>query len=103
MSGIIPQPQASINPSSGTYTGNDGVNRAIPHGLGRIPVLILITPTSAASSAGMILNGEAAIKSGSAVKLAVTAPTSTNFYVGNGGDYIGSQNANLVVYQWAAM
>jgi hypothetical protein len=103
MSGITPQSPVASIPSSGTYTGNDGVNRAIPHSLGRIPAFVVISPASAAAGVCFITNGEAAIKSGTTVKLAVTAPTSSNFYVGNAGDYTGSANANLVVYQWAVM
>ncbi len=89
--------------SSGQYTGADTVNRAIAHGLGVVPKYVRLVVSTTGFVLFTILYGEAIIiYEGNAV-YAVTAPTATNFYVGNAGSYAQSANANTVVYNWVAI
>ncbi len=93
--------------SSGQYTGNDGVNRAVAHGLGVAPKLVFITKNAAGGYPILytIMIGAAHIKAigDSPTPLAVTAPDATNFYVGNATSYANSANANTIVYDWVAI
>lgn len=92
---------------TGTYTGDSTVNRAIPHGLGVTPKVVLITTDKAAAVMFRIYDNVAKIFCvGSAVddNLAVTAMTSTNFYVGNATDYMSSANHDAPeTYYWVAI
>jgi len=89
--------------TSGTYTGDNNADRAIPHGLGLIPKIVFIVTTSRnwriATGIGQIsrLSDE--------TQLAVTAPDATNFYVGNAASYDLSANWSTgpVVYTWVAI
>lgn len=83
---------------SGTYVGNDTANRAIPHGLGRIPKLVYIRRDGNTS--------QFFLKGGDLLGVnvyAVTAWNSNNFYVGNAGNYAGSANGNTLPYSWTAI
>lgn len=90
--------------ASGTYTGDDSVNKAIPHGMGKAPQLILII-----SNQGYhfwLSEGDAGWISGNFVgqpRLAVTAPDATNFYVGNATSYPGSANQTVAAHYWTAL
>lgn len=91
--------------TSGAYTGDSTVNRAIAHSLGAIPKLVFIM--RGASSYGWYreMSGVAAISykyNGANDALAVTAPDATNFYVGNATSYFYSANDNNV-YNWVAI
>jgi hypothetical protein len=74
------------NGSSGSFSGDTTTNRAIAHGLGRTPKLIMLTWDNA-TNRGIAVIQAAAIAgrqvSGSALDVytAVTAPDGTNFYV----------------------
>lgn len=98
-------PAAGGASSSGTYAGNNAVNRAIPHGLGVTPRFIFIVH----SNFGPIffeMIGRAAIhyENGAAANnLAVTAPDATNFYVGNATDTGQSANDSATTYYWVAI
>jgi len=84
------------------YTGNDGVNTARAHGLGRIPKLVVIA--RGLGSLYVIIGTIAYIfHDGAVVGLAVTAMDATNFYVGNATSYVNSANANAEAYYWAAI
>jgi len=104
-------PDASVQPTrgakiaSGSYVGDDSVNKAIPHTLGVIPKLVILNQ---AGSGPMyfIVGGQGfiVIASGATVdSLAVTAPSDTNIYVGNAGSYTHSANSNGVTYYWVAI
>jgi len=87
--------------NSGNYVGNDAANRAIDHGLGRIPSLVLIHNTLKTQ---IIINGSASITSiNDAATYAVTAVDSVSFYVGNAGNYPSSANGAATTYYWAAV
>ena len=88
----------------GYYTGDSSVNRAIPHGLGVIPTAVFLFHGT--NYMYRILRGVAVIVHINATaygNLSVTAPDSTNFYVGNSSDY--SQSANLLneAFFWVAI
>ncbi len=90
--------------ASGTYTGDDSVNKAIPHGLAVAPQLILII-----SNQGYhfwLSLGDAGWISGNfsgQPRLAVTAIDATNFYVGNATSYPGSANQTAAAHYWTAV
>ena len=79
--------------SSGTYDGNSSVNRAVAHGLGRIPKLVFIADITGGIWRNFIIGGYlcGSYSTGDA-NYDVTDPDATNFYVGNAADY--SQSAN---------
>lgn len=86
----------------GTYTGNDAANRAIPHGLGSIPYLVVIQHNDAAYM-GVLHYTDGYIHSPDAAgHYTVTAMDITNFYVGNATDYGKSMNGNTNSYTWTA-
>lgn len=79
--------------AAGSYEGDSTVNRAIPHGLGVKPKLVLI----AYEEGGLYrIYGELAHilyeKGSDTGFLPVTVPDATNFYVGNSSDYELSAN-----------
>jgi len=99
--------------ASGTYTGNNTANRAIPHGLGRTPRMVKIyRPSSAVAwnwydilfpiGAFIFSTKITATSAFTADRLAVTIPDGTNFYVGNAGGYEASANMGTHVYFWVA-
>lgn len=90
---------------SGTYVGDDSVNKTIAHGLGVTPKLVFLIVignpghwTLMTSTARVCFVDEAA-----AVNYAVTVMDSTNFYVGNATQYLQSGNGNGSTYYWVAM
>lgn len=93
--------------NSGSYTGNATVNRAIPHGLGVTPKIVLLTQVSAAyDNLWRILSGYAMIwfsQASSKGIQVVTAPDATNFYVGNSAYYGQSANGSGVSMFWVAL
>ena len=101
-------PALAARQTGGTYNGDSTFNRAIAHGLGVIPKLIVIIDAS-----GMYLHhlfpGIAAIPcvylTGTAAgsSYAVTAPDINNFYVGNSTSYAKSANNTGIVYTWVAL
>ena len=99
----VPTPSAS---ASGTYTGNDAVNRAIPHGLGTTPKVVLIHVANMEFQyylgrvSAFIKFMQSGISSGD---IAVTAIDDTNFYVGNATNYENSANKTTKDYYWTAI
>lgn len=88
---------------SGSYTGNDTVNRAIPHGLGVVPKLVMVSESTNGSVIKLIRPGYLDYQSEtSSIVYAVTTWTTTNFYVGNSSNYTASGNGNTAVYYWVA-
>ena len=95
---------------SGSYAGDDSVNKAIPHGLGVVPKLIIIKDTGGATFRSFsIFAGSAVIdcmRGGTAAfnQLAVTNPGVTNFYIGNATSYADSANSSgSGTYYWVAI
>lgn len=91
----------------GTYSGNGAANRAVPHGLGTVPKVVIIGVQNGWGHNDWyrIFGGRAYIQHGDAAAFgdkAVTTPDTTNFYVGNAGDYEQSANINGAAYHWAA-
>jgi hypothetical protein len=92
--------------SSGSYTGNNTANRAIAHGLGVIPKLVV--SASYGYEYSFIIQGLALTISLYPVRtinlyLGVSAMDATNFYVGNATDYGESVNASGGTYYWVAI
>lgn len=95
--------------TSGSYTGTSAANRAIPHGLGYTPKLVVVYEDRGVEIAqfGILCTGFDKFDYCQAANLvglsgAVTAATNTNFYVGNAGDYVGSFNYTGYTYYWIA-
>lgn len=89
--------------ASGTYTGNDTVNRALPHGLGITPKMVFITGSDffyrLIEATGVIFWQQNA----GSDSLVVTVIDATNFYVGNATSYPQSANENTIAYYWIAI
>lgn len=90
--------------STGTYTGDNTVNRAIPHGLGVKPKIVSIVVIGHGTYFKIIKDTEInALDHVTSTVNAVTAKNSTNFYVGNAGSYPYSANATTYTYYWTAI
>lgn len=92
--------------NSQSYVGNDTANRAIAHGLGKIPRFVTMVDANGAYGTMVLVNGTAAIYQGSNTAntiYAVTGPDATNFYVGNAAAYPTSANGNGITYYWTAV
>ena len=111
MSSLGGQALPTIN-ASGLYSGSAAANRAVPHGLGRVPKFVFITTLVgvAGGSQGVLINGivscisrdnAAAALNGLTTQI-VTAADATNFYVGNAADYQESFNTNGINWYWYA-
>ena len=100
-------PEWGILTASGSYTGNDSANRAIPHGLGITPKIVFL---EAINFVYVIFGAVASILclynvSGTATwsDTVVTISDSTNFYVGNAVGYDRTANNNGTTYYWVAI
>ena len=90
--------------NTGSYTGDDSVNKAIPHGLGAEPTLVFITSNQQFSF--VIAKGDPGFITAAKAptgRMAVTQPNATNFYVGNAGDYPSSANQTVAAHAWTAV
>jgi hypothetical protein len=90
---------------TGSYTGDNTTNRAIPHGLETTPKIIFIMGTHIDLGFLRIVTSEGYVRSiedASVHRLAVTTPDTTNFYVGNPSDYGHSANGEFTYY-WVAI
>jgi hypothetical protein len=88
---------------TGTYTGNGSANQAVAHGLGRTPKLVLIFVGGLHFFIAPVYGAIIICEGGPTTNgLAVTAPTSTNFYVGNATSYPQSANTNATGYAFIA-
>ena len=90
--------------TSGSYTGNSTVNRAVAHGLERIPKLVRIYEVGEELMWDLLAElGNLVIDGGSYLWwYDVTEADVTNFYVGNAGSYADSANYNGTEYKWVA-
>lgn len=102
--------QAVAHNAYGSYVGDNTVNRAIAHNLGVLPKMVLIIRDAADPNDGQgtfhIIIGISRIFYTLAAgnnSLGVTAPTGTNFYVGNATNYAYTANGNLITYSWVAI
>lgn len=89
--------------ASDSYGGNNTVNRAIPHGLGRIPIYVTMARLDGQPQYDIIQPGIIRyLDQGTSNVLVVTAVDDTNFYVGNATHYDQSANATGETYYWVA-
>jgi hypothetical protein len=101
---------------NGTYTGNNSTNRAIPHGLGVTPKLVMIFMPATGSNKSYeyrLYSGSNYIvyseyySYGASPEVGnpyiVTEVDSNNFYVGNESGYEKTANYNSKVYYWVAI
>jgi hypothetical protein len=94
----------SVVIASGSYTGDDSVNRAIPHGLAVVPKFILMTMSGVGGFPRLIKIGAVNyVSSTSNAEYSVTNWTSTDFYVGNSTAYNPSGNGSSYTYYWVAV
>lgn len=91
----------SILISSGTYSGANTEDRAIPHSLGKVPHIVFLTAETA--KLAHIDGNFPTIICGNAGAYTVTAMDSTNFYVGDAASYANSFNAGGADYHWVAI
>lgn len=89
---------------SGSYSGDSTTNRAIPHGLGRVPKYVSIVDSVSTGYIYSIieLGAITGVSSSASARQTVTQMDATNFYVGNGTDYTRSANTALT-YTWVAI
>ena len=94
--------------TSGSYTGDDSVNRALPHGLGTTPKIVAIYGGMYSASNNFFYaihpsyNYILYVSGATQGRYAVTALDGTNFYVGNASNYGQSANADTLLYYWVA-
>jgi hypothetical protein len=91
----------------GTYTGDSSANRAIPHGIGAVPSLVLIFDNTSGYDAvnyniGASTGRIASRSTTSVFGYNVTLQSTTNFYVGNATNYTQSMNVTGNSYRWVA-
>ncbi len=95
--------------ASGSYTGTGAANKAVAHGLGSIPKIVMIFEVTDVPEMILEIWGGLALirymKVGTTAvgTLAVTTPDSTNFYVGNATNYTNSANYLNRTYNWVAI
>ena len=93
--------------ASGTYTGDNQANRAIPHGLGSIPsMVVIIEPVCGRQyhiqKTMTVIRYSYPAAGVVGLSDPVTTPDTTNFYVGNSTETTKSANAISSVYRWVA-
>lgn len=91
--------------TSGSFTGDSTANRAIAHGLGRVPRYFRIKDsTYSRFDITDTLNGYITmLNSGAQTQRTVTNMDATNAYVGNAAEYQESANFNGWNYFWVAI
>lgn len=102
----VPSGSLYVTSNTGSYTGNNTANRAIPHGLSSTPSLIVVQRDD-----GTVVNVRTfgtdyvcTLEETNEVEFyTVTAPDSTNFYVGSASSYTISCNASAYDYNWVAI
>lgn len=96
MSNVIEQPV--ISSSRGTYSGDDSDNRAITHGLGRTPTMVMFVDEQGAIA---LLNYNGAYVTDVTTQAEVTPFNQSQFFVGGGVTHIGNQTGHA--YFWSAV
>jgi len=89
--------------STGSYVGDSSANKAITHGLGVVPKLVVIVAT-ATSGPGILIPPSCnyILITSSPGGYSVTAADTNLFYVGNATSYPNSMNQTGVTYYWTA-
>jgi hypothetical protein len=98
-------PTIEYQRSTGTYTGTDAANRAIAHGLGIKPKLVLISARTLIDGCSLKIIEDGRIEylnAATDISYAVTAFSTNNFYVGNAASWPQSGNGAGVTYNWVA-
>lgn len=100
---ITPDPTTMVKGSTGTYTGDDTDNRAIPHGLGQTPKFVGILCGTHNRWFAQIYDGYLYCMSSTPaiVFTPVNSMTPTNFYLRNGGANMANQAGET--YRWIAL
>lgn len=81
---------------TGSYTGNGGTNRAIPHSIGEVPGLCIVARNANASQYAIFGSDPSNLHQlASATNINTTMMDSVNFYVS------GNANTNAQVYYWS--
>lgn len=89
--------------SQGSYAGDGSQNRAIPHGLGFAPKLVVIIHSDTARMYGNIAGGVARCMNYQGEEAYTpTAADATNFYVGNAVVFRLNEAA-VGAYKWVAI
>lgn len=90
-----------IKSNNGNYAGNNTINRAVPHGLGKIPADIEIAIIGDGRVYQIKISGRLDfISSIDDQQYTVTAADDTNFYVGNATHYGMSANSTGETFYW---
>lgn len=93
---------AAIN--SGSYVGNDAIDRAIIHGLGVTPKFIFVYATSASNHWNCCLNALGIISRVDIITVfTVSVPDATDFHVGDAANLTNSANGVGITYDWVAI
>lgn len=88
---------------SGSFSGDNSPNRAIPHGLGVTPKYIKLVLGNYADDLFLLVLGKFQYFDNiNKATHDVTPWTSTNFYVGNTTNYNQSGNGSAYTYSWVA-
>jgi parallel beta-helix repeat protein len=90
---------------SGTYSGSGAANKAIAHGLGKIPQLVIITKLNSTRGWQILGSNPTQLQEQATFySNAVTTMDATNFYVGNTADgYADTANDSGITYFWVAL
>jgi len=93
--------------TGGSYTGDNAVGRAIPHGLPGTPKMVIIGIQSPTDTDGLIFvevpTAARILTPSTNASLGVTAMDSVNFYVGNATSQSNSANSSVRSYTWVAI
>jgi hypothetical protein len=100
--------QLSVIPTlciSGSYTGDGTANRAVAHGLGSIPKIVILHSNSSGVGIGVNMRGNILkfVGTTTAGQFVVTTTDSTNFYVGSAGDYPNSFNNSGALHSFTVI
>ncbi len=86
---------------SGSYTGDYTSNRAIAHGLGKTPAMVMIVGSD--NTVFVIIRPGYITRPKSEQSYSVYSPDATNFYVGNSANWMYSANNGSTTYYWVAI
>ncbi|MBA7563069.1 hypothetical protein ES708_04722 [subsurface metagenome] len=105
--GVSDAHHTPVKMATGGYAGDESANKAIAHGLGVTPKLVIIIGVTSGDTAIAVINNQATDLISSWLQqgvdfFPVAAMNSTNFYVGSGIDYRWSMNGVGKDYKWWA-
>lgn len=96
-------PGTSFEGAVGNYDGDGTANRAITHGLGRRPDLVMILKAASGTGWLEIATLNVIYCMGNVTNYTVDAMDETDFHVGNVANLAQSANENAVTYYWVAI